>query len=901
MSKHIKNSKEPNAQIISNSKQKCQLVVAAAGSGKTKLLVDTLAYKISKKIIDLDKNQVVIFTFTNNAADELMVRIGTALEPSGNKDAINKIFIGTIHGWCDHYLEEKGTLANTKVIAELDQTQIVQRIYGILGLEELYQEKYKFLKIKKFLADLEIFYNENLEITNKKIPKNVAKAIARYQDFLKRERLMDFGTLIKEATKKLFEESNPSSFEVFVDEYQDVNPAQVDLFRGMLKSNKKSKLVAVGDPRQSIYQWRGSDVERIIAFDLDFNETEIYELTINYRSRTGIIEFANTIANDMQFSKKISISPMKVSSKRKDKKISVFNNPNQDTDVSEIVQLIKNLIDNECEPNDIAILLRSVIGHGQDLMNALEEENIPFYSPNRNRGTEFISSFMEGLIQLIKIAEEPPIPQNIEEEEEISENIQKWLTQISNYSSEKNTTKIHKAISNWHKKLQNLRNEGYNLRRQFFDFCLEIGFVIKPHETDLQEGFAAVTQIMKAIEEAYRRRFQGVGSRPPPINILIHNLYWELNQHLERWYRVGMNMKGKNGVMISTVHAAKGLEWPIVIMPYIWERKFPLKVSSHGTSFPDEIAERYGTTREDEKRLWYVAATRPRDRLFIYSGGNLNYKPSKFAYAEFYNSKNKNIAVSSDKIELEKMSIIERFDKPTYINIGLSDYLLLLECQYHFYLRKICGLQVPVGEELGAGDIMHKVLQRISQEKDISKLESIIDEEIFLPLAELKHEQNMKKTIKKKVEKIVKSGILDSINDAEYKFAERLDNVIVSGIVDAIKNTGKSLEIIDWKSNVHKEFLQRYQNQLVFYAGALRNLGKKVSAATIIDLGKTGKDAQISVDISISKVNTINNKGLKSLKEIEKKLPRTEPSPTSCAVCDVAHICPDRIGSPKKT
>lgn len=895
-----KKSKEPNSKMISDSIKKCQLVVAAAGSGKTKLLVETLAYKISKKLINLEKNHIVVFTFTNNAADELIVRLGTALEPSGNKDAINKMFIGTIHGWCDQYLEEKGTLANTKVIAELEQTQIVQRIYDLLRLEELYTERHKFLKIKKFLADLEIFYNENISITDKRIPKNVAKAIDRYQDFLRRERLMDFGTLIKEATKKLSEEVDSKPFEVFVDEYQDVNPAQVDLFRGILKSNNKSRLVAVGDPRQSIYQWRGSDVERIIAFNSDFNETEIYELATNYRSRTGIIEFANTIANDMQFSKKISISNMKVSDKRKDKKISVFNNPNPDTNVSEIVQLIKDLINNECEPNDIAILLRSVIGHGQDLMNALEENNIPFYSPNRNRGTEFVSTFMDGLIKLIKIAEEPPIPQNMEEEKEISENIQKWLTQISNFLKEKNTTKIHKAVSNWHKKLQNSRNEGYNLRRQFFDFCLEIGFVIEPHETDLQEGFSAVTQIMKSIEEAYRRRFQGVGSRPSPINILIHNLSWELTQHLERWYKVGMNMKGKSGVIISTVHAAKGLEWPIVIMPYMWERKFPLRASSHGTSFPDEIAKRYGTTIEDEKRLWYVAATRPRDRLFIFSGGNSKYKPSKFAYNEFYNNKNKNIAISSDKLELEKMSVVERFDKPTYINIGLSDYLLLLECQYHFYLRKICGLQVPVGEELGAGDIIHKVLQKISQEKDISKLESIIDEEVFLPLAELKHEQNMKKTIKKKVEKIVKSGILDSINNAEYKFAERLDNVIVSGIVDAIRDTGKSLEIIDWKSNVHKEFLERYQNQLLFYAGALRNLGKNVSAATIIDLGKTGKDAEIFVDISNSKVNAIITKGLKSLKEIEKGLPHTEPSSTSCAVCDVSHICPDRIGSPKK-
>ena len=320
----------PTAKSIATSKKQAQLVIAPAGSGKTRILVDTIAYRIKHKLVDLDEVDVIVFTFTNNAADELTVRLAEKLESIGKRQYINKIFIGTIHGWCSKFLEKSGTLANTKVLAELERNEVIWRTFARIGLPTTYPNlKFDILKHEKFRIDLEIFYNDNLDLTDKVFKTTsrelVRKAIENWQKILKKERLMDFGSQIRNSIESISPDNNKKPFELFVDEYQDVNPAQVALFERMLKVQKKSRLIAVGDPRQAIYQWRGSDVTRILSFKSDFRNSDVHELLTNYRSRPGIIRFANFVANDMKLKNKTKLQPMKEEISRKDKKISVIN------------------------------------------------------------------------------------------------------------------------------------------------------------------------------------------------------------------------------------------------------------------------------------------------------------------------------------------------------------------------------------------------------------------------------------------------------------------------------------------------------------------------------------------------------------------------------------------------
>jgi DNA helicase-2/ATP-dependent DNA helicase PcrA len=503
---------ELTVQTIVPSKRRAQLAVAAAGSGKTRLLVETLSRRIEAGITDPTKENVVVFTFTNNAADELVVRLSSALERTGRKDVISRIFIGTIHGWCNNLLKDTGVLANTKVVDELEQAQIVQRVYPILGLKDLYAGKNQFDRIDGFLADLELFYNESLKLESKDVPDNVRTAIENYMTFMKSQRLLDFGSLIREATHRLREgEQSKADLDIYVDEFQDVNPAQVALLQAMLDSGPKSRILAVADPRQSIYQWRGSDFSRTLSFIKDFRDSQVHEITMNHRSRTGIVNYANLIAREMPFGKSFLAKDMKVSPERKDEGTSVILDDVTTSHEEAVVRTIRELLDSGVKPGEIAVLLRSVLNHAQPIMDALDAVGIPFYSPNRNAGIGFVQEFVLSVIDLLQIAEEPPEPANREEETELAERVSEDLSKVSRYCRVKEPNKIHKEVARWHTELtkdgKRPRNERYNFRQQLFDFCEAVRLEIDTDDPTLQEGFSATTQVMRAVEEAYRRRF----------------------------------------------------------------------------------------------------------------------------------------------------------------------------------------------------------------------------------------------------------------------------------------------------------------------------------------------------------------------------------------------------------
>lgn len=910
------NLSSPRTSIISDiirSKRRNQLVIAAAGSGKTRLLLDVLVGKIECGDIDLTKEEVIVFTFTNDAADELAVRLTKKLE--AQQTLLNRIFVGTIHGWCSNYLQKKGTLANTKIIDELEQYQLLLRIYPILSIKDAYDGVNKFRKIETFVNDLELFYNENLDISDDIIPEKIRVCLSEYFDFISDQRLLDFGSLIRNAVSLIRSKKEKTKYHVFVDEYQDVNLAQVRLFQSLLSLHPESTLFAVGDPRQAIYQWRGSDIRRILGFSSDFEDAQIFSRAMqrNYRSRTGIIEFANAIAKDMDFSSYVEphIEIEDMVPVRTDEAISVTHETANLPHEEQIVHHIEELHERGVQYSDIAVLMRSVVYYASPLMDLLGSRGIPYYSPNKNAGIIFIQEFMGSIIKLMEFMAEDREPANRQEEEELEEEIDSGLKSILKYCNDVRAHDIHVAVERWYNKLTTpirrrkaisgasghvrYRNQAYNFRRQLFDFCKEINFSINEDEVELQEGFSATTQIMRAIEEVYRRRFKGASIRAPPIEVFLRNLKWQLDHEIERWAETGMEMAGGGDrVTISTVHAAKGLEWPVVLVPFLWANRFPVRKSGHGTSFPDEIAWRYGTTREDEKRLWYVAVTRARDRVYYFSGSvSQRRKRSPFTYSDVVANSPYTIETQSLSGN-ENLSEIESISREIYLKLGVSDFLLLLECPYHFYLRRVKGFDVPVGEEFGAGNVLHKAIERILKEGDKADLKTIIDEEVYLPLAEYFFEEKIRKKTENRIQSLVESGDLSGVELSEIPFKLLIGNMTVVGIIDAIRRTQKGIEIIDWKSSIHDRFKNRYENQIRIYAAGLRSMGYNVQKGLIYNIDKIQKDPKnrvLEVDVSKEKIRQLLERVETTLMSLENEPPSTEPSQVSCNVCDVHAIC----------
>ena len=890
---------------LAESDVRQNLVVAVAGSGKTHTLTNVVARRIAKGRIDPSSESVVVFTFTNAAADELSVRLSAQLS---DPTVMNQLFIGTIHGWCNRFLESSGLLSNTKVIDELERAQLLLRIYPILGLEDQYPSVNQFTRVGKFITDLELFYNESLRLNDDRIPVGLRRPLEEYLNFLKTQRLIDFGFLIREATRKLETEGGLPPYHLFVDEYQDVNPAQVKLLKVMLGLSQESSLLAVGDPRQAIYQWRGSDVSRILNFEQDFPGARVSRLDENRRSRPGIVRFANLVAENMAFDGEIDLKGMVPHQERVDDATSVLLDPTSQVHEEAVVRLVRHLSSAGVSPGSVAILLRSVVNHGRGLMDLLDEEQIRYFSPNRNAGTAFIENVMTPIFDLVDLMDSDPIPGNPDEERELNERIETNLHLLGQYCGKASKDEIHKAVADWSDKLtesgqrrsgrriSGYPNEAYNFRRQLFEFCEQVGLVIPVEQPEMQEGLSAITQIMRAIEEAYRRRLQGMQSlRPRPVRVFLGNLRWQLKGQIERWTQTGMAIQKDDRLTIATVHAAKGLEWPVVITPFLWKGRFPIRASDHETSFPDDLASRYGTTVEDERRLWYVAVTRARDRLYMYSGTPRGRRESAFVHRDGL-SEIKGSVETEDPPGQADVSVIQPVGSSRFYHVSASDFLLLLDCPYQFHLRRIANVQVPVGEELGAGNIIHRVIRRVVEEGEDLDLKKAVRQEVFLPLGEVEHERRIANSIEKKVTTLIQSGLLRDVNLAEYRFSIPLENLLVSGVVDATRSVNDGIEVVDWKFSIHEEFRHRYENQIRLYSHALRQLGFDVERGVIHDLSASDSNgADINVDISEWAVQKMLERARLALSNLDSRALKTWPDEVSCRACDVSAVCPDAI------
>jgi DNA helicase-2/ATP-dependent DNA helicase PcrA len=683
-----------------------------------------------------------------------------------------------------------------------------------------------------------------------------------------------------------------------VDEYQDVNPAQVDLFQALTESTGNGTVFAVGDPRQAIYQWRGGDINRILEFNKDFEDVEAYTITTNRRSRPGIVAFSNSIYRDMEFSS-VDLGDMSAHETRIDNRISVLGDTASPDHALKIAEEIQRLHDSEDVPyEDMAVLMRSVTSsYGGVLMDVLEEHGIPFHSPNRNSGTEFVSDVVFSIIELVEFIEDTHERnfQTQQEQREVQERIQELCSTIQLYCGDVTTTDIHVAVADWFELLTDggpeYDNEQYNFRQQFYDFCNKVGIEIEPENTALQEGFASVTQIMKSIEEVYRRRFQGRANvRSSPFTVFTRNLQWHLENRLERWAETGLGLQNRDAVTVSTVHAAKGLEWPVVFVPHLTKNRFPVRNQPHATSFSDDIAERYSTRTEDEKRLWYVAATRARDRLYFYARDDDRIGP--FAYQSTLGSID-GVAEIRNQLPQDLSEIDSPEDDPEYIHTGVSSFLLLLECPYHFHMRHSVGVNPPVGKQFGAGNVLHRTIER-AVDDDEAGLEEITREEVYLPLADYGDEMRMQNAIRSNVENLIESGGIEGVNFSETPFTIQIENLVVSGIVDAVQESSEGKRVVDWKSSVHEEFSQRYQKQIQLYASALRRLGTDVQAGLIADLSKDSPIQEgIPVDVSTDSTTELLREASERIQNLKERGPYTTPSEQSCSICDISDVCPD--------
>lgn len=350
------------------------LILAGAGSGKTRVITYKIAYLIEKNIARPEN--IVALTFTNKAADEMKKRIRKMLD----SENVEKVWAGTFHGFALYILRNFGRFwkypTNFVIYDEEAQEDLIKEILREINRENEYNVKDIKDKISR-LKDRLISPEDFSGLVSNTFDSIVLEVYKKYEKALRKNNALDFGDLLIYSIKLLNEKPAIRGYlqdkieYVLVDEYQDTNKAQYDLFKIIVQ--EKQRFSVVGDDDQSIYSWRGADYYNIFRLEEDFKNLKIIFLTKNYRSTQQILAIANALIsnNDKRY-------PKELWSDKKDGTFPVlFRAINEEDEASFVVRQIKLEIMQGRNPSEIAILYRTN-RQSRIFEEALIRSNIPY-------------------------------------------------------------------------------------------------------------------------------------------------------------------------------------------------------------------------------------------------------------------------------------------------------------------------------------------------------------------------------------------------------------------------------------------------------------------------------------------------------------------------------------------
>ena len=640
MEKLLENLNKEQAEAVQTTKGPL-LILAGAGSGKTKVLTTRIAYMIKQGV---KPRNILAVTFTNKAAKEMKERIGKIL----GEDTVKYMWVGTFHGICGRILRENIDKYNTATGKKLDKNftiyddsdtnQIITRAIKKLNLDDkVYQTKLVKSVIsnaKNKMQDATTFATYARDFKSQKI----ASIYEEYEKALNNNNAIDFDDMLM-LTVKLLQQSSEvrqqyyDRFQhIMVDEYQDTNLAQYNLVN-MLYTNLSKEvpdersLCVVGDVDQSIYSWRGADFTIIMNFQKDYPKTKLIKLEQNYRSTGNILEAANAvIENNNERVEKVLRS-----NKGTGEKLSYYIADDEADEANYIVANIKRTAGGNY--NQFAILYRT-----NNQSRALEEACMATGVPYRiYGGTKFYDrAEVKNVICYLKLINNTDDSQSLRR----IINVPKrglgdtTLKNLSDFAASKDIS-LFEAIkiceeSDIPAKTQSKLKDFATLITKFQD--ARNSYSLKEYVTLVIEksGYLAELQTKAANDPEFQ---DDINNLQELVNVAEEfvpeeedNLLGEFLQQVALVSDLDAMEDETNNITMMTLHSAKGLEFPTVFIAGMDEGIFP---SQRTLQVPSEV--------EEERRLMYVGVTRAEEKLYLISakrrqtwGEFKYYNPSRF-------------------------------------------------------------------------------------------------------------------------------------------------------------------------------------------------------------------------------------------------------------------------------
>jgi DNA helicase II / ATP-dependent DNA helicase PcrA len=566
------------------TKERLLLILAGAGSGKTKVLTHRMAYFLAN---GLSPENVLLLTFTNKAAEEMKKRVVNLVE-------IAPFFAGTFHSFCARILRldgrDIGIPPGFLIYDEQDQKDAVKEILKNLNYSSDSFNPKSILNSISEIKNQMLSPTQYAEFAQGDWQETVLKVYIEYEKFLKEVGALDFDDLLIK-TVKLFKES-PQTLNkwqkrltnIFVDEWQDTNKIQYTLIKLLMTPN--TDLSVVGDASQSIYSWRGADFRNITNLVKDFPKIKIINLEQNYRSTQNILDAANAV-----ISKNTGHPILKLWTENdKGEKINIYTAKNGLDEADFLVNRIDELVKNKMALSDMAVLFRTN-AQSRVIEEAFLHSGIPYVLIG---GTRFYDrKEIKDVLAYLKL-----------------------LVRPKDKVSEKRLIKLGKRRFDKFLLFKDGVKDPENMKTlDLLDLILEKTDYLSLFERESEENLARLENI---------KELRSVATEFSDITEFLENVALvEAEQNAKG--RLKRNLDA-NAVTLMTLHAAKGLEFPVVFIIGLEEGLFP-----HAKALMDT------GQLEEERRLAYVGITRAKDLLYLsyasrrlYFGENVSNPPSRF-------------------------------------------------------------------------------------------------------------------------------------------------------------------------------------------------------------------------------------------------------------------------------
>lgn len=943
------------------------LIIACAGSGKTQVLSRRIALLISEGV---PKESIVAFTFTDMAAGELKSRIRremTILQSEGRlTDAsLGEMYIGTIHSFSLQLLKEiDPTYRNYDIIDEKRQAAIIVSKYQDFGLDKIQGTKSKIETIRRFIETLNIIYREKINVSSIS-NRDLVESIHLYHRFVKKPPncFLTFDEIIAELTSIM--ENNSAIREqvqarfsnIFVDEYQDVDDRQEELIKLLSNSGHSACVCAVGDDDQAIYRFRGATVTNILTFEQRYPSVKRITLSSNFRSTHAIVEIANAAVSGQRIGRRTIRGLRRRLQKTMEAKhfnaascqfeetmaeygdvwnCAFSNEVDEAAFVADKIQELRGYPWNAGDEvrglsyADMAILCRS-LNYTDKLLKELDRRNIP-YTIKGSKGlfeSREIRVVHATFCLLFNCQYVTPDPNSYDGYLFYNETQTREVIR-TNIGFLRQACAFPNADSNilfaWiaqkkvlFQRMQNPEDRArFHLGRRLYpqELFYELLEVLGANESEVPES---VLYNLGRFSELILD-FESVHQWVTPFDMrdFAYFLgYWATREANDIRH---LDLGAQDAVQISTIHQAKGLEWPVVFIPTLTNRRFPSQRRNRGVEHllranecigrnkaengTDEAHERF----DEELRLWYVALTRSKKFLFISGIETQGNHTSQFA-----------ANIQHDYVCTNQTAIYTRPNPvppsvpidATILPTNFSDIRYYWDCPRDYLLRRLMGFSPGVNESYGYGQQIHNLLAILHDNLPVREInDTWIDEQVdkFFNLRYTRGEPL--EAMKAAAKRIIKNYFHDDpelkekVLHAEKPFEFIIGDALISGTIDLLNKAApdsgvdSQVEIVDFKTGRTgddldaQERLSHVQQQLQMYAIATHDaLGLDPLRATAHFL--YANQAHVKEDIAL------NEQEIEGMKQIiadtvasikNASFPMCESS-ARCHSCDFKAIC----------